>query len=131
MKKALFITVAVLLFTLAGVHAQELKTAPSGQEQQTIAMYYFHTSFRCNTCRAVEAESEKAFESLFPEQFKDGTATFQAINIEEEEFADLVEKYKISGQTLLLVKGDKTSDLTSQGFLYAKTNPEKLKEEGI
>jgi hypothetical protein len=98
-------------------------------QEHEVAMYYFHTSFRCNTCRTVEAESKKAFEALYPRQVENGTAIFLAVNIEEEENEALVEKYKIAGQTLLLVKGDHTTDLTSQGFLYAKTKPDKLKEE--
>jgi hypothetical protein len=77
----------------------------------------------------VEAEAKKAFETLYPEKFKDGTAFFKALNIEEEENGDLVEKYQITGQTLLVVKGENKANLTSQGFLYAKTNPDKLKEE--
>ena len=129
MKKVFFILIAAMLFATSGLRSQEIKAAPSGQDQQTIAMYYFHTNFRCVTCRTVEAESEKAFESLFPEAFKNGNAIFQAVNIEDEVNAGLVERYKIGGQTLLLVKGEKTTDLTSQGFLYAKSNPDKLKEE--
>ena len=129
MKKAFFITLTLVFISGAGLLAQEKDAKTQEPKEQTIAMYYFHTSFRCTTCRTVEAESKKAFESLFPEQFENGTATFKAVNIEEEENAILVEKYQIAGQTLLLVKGEKTSDLTSQGFLYAKTNPDKLKEE--
>jgi hypothetical protein len=129
MNKVFFITLILVIFSGTLLLAQEQDTKTEAKKEQTIAMYYFHTSFRCNTCRTVEAESKKAFESLFPEQFKNGTATFQAINIEEEDNVALVEKYQIAGQTLLLVKGDKSSNLTSQGFLYAKTDPDKLKEE--
>ena len=129
MKRMFFITIALLMFAAGDILAQEQVNAPSGQEGQTLALYYFHTSFRCTTCRTVEAESEKAFQSLYPEQFENGTAFFKAVNIEEDENSELVEKFKIGGQTLLLVKGENTTDLTDKGFLYAKTNPDKLKEE--
>jgi len=129
MKSNFFMVLILLLLAGSGLSAQEKAVATSGDNEEKIAMYYFHTSFRCTTCRTVEEQSKLAFESLYPVEFKSGTASFQAVNIEEDEGQNLVEKFKITGQTLLVVKGDKTSDLTSQGFLYAKTNPDKLKEE--
>jgi len=35
----------------------------------------------------------------------------------------------VSGQCLLFVKGDEKIDLTSDGFMYARSNPEKLEEK--
>jgi len=127
MKKTLLITVLLFLLVGTGLYAQD-KTAATTDRAQKIEMYYFHTSFRCATCRAVEAQSKEAFESLYADKFESGNASFQAVNIDEDENAALVERYKIAGQTLLVVKGDKTADLTSEGFLYAKTDPAKLKE---
>jgi len=127
MKKTLFITLLLFLLAGTGLYAQD-KTAATTDQAQKIEMYYFHTSFRCATCRAVEAQSKEAFESLYADKFESGDASFQAVNIDEDENAALVDRYKIAGQTLLVVKGDKTADLTSEGFLYAKTDPAKLKE---
>ena len=53
--------------------------------------------------------------------------TFQAVNIEEDANKAIVEKLKIAGQTLLLVKGDAKINLTNEGFMYAMNNPEKFK----
>lgn len=129
MKKTLIITLILLSSFTLTLLGQDSNPAATAQNEDTISMYYFHTSFRCNTCRTVEAKSKEVFESLFQEQCSNGTATFQAINIEENKNAPLVKKYQVTGQTLLLVKGKNTSNLTNQGFLYAKTNPDKLKEE--
>ena len=41
----------------------------------------------------------------------------------QEQFA---EDLKVSGQTLLLVKGEKHVNLTNDGFMNARTNPDKF-----
>jgi len=48
--------------------------------------------------------------------------------MDEESSKSTAERLHVSGQALLIVKGDKILDLTSQGFLYARSNPDKLKE---
>jgi len=53
--------------------------------------------------------------------------SFQAINLEDDANKAIVEKLKISGQTLLLVKGDTKINLTNEGFMYAVNNPVKFK----
>ena len=41
----------------------------------------------------------------------------------------MAEKCKAEGQSLLIISGNKRLDLTDTGFMYAKSNPEKLKTE--
>ncbi len=79
-------------------------------------------STRCVTCKTVEAEAKKDLESLYGEK-----VNFQAINIEDDANKVITEKLKISGQTLLIVKGDSKINLTNEGFLYAVNKPEKFK----
>jgi hypothetical protein len=93
-----------------------------------VEVYYFHYERRCATCMAVENESKKALEELYPEKMKSGEIIFLSVNIEEESNLPLAEKYKVDGQTLLLVKGDKKENLTNTAFMYAATKPEKLKK---
>jgi len=52
---------------------------------------------------------------------------FQSINIENDASKSLVKKYKITGQALLIVKGEKVVNLTNDAFLNVRTKPEKLK----
>lgn len=94
-----------------------------------IEVYYFHFTRRCMTCQNVENVSKKAVETLYPEQVKKGEITFQSVNLDEKEGEAIGAKYKIEGQTLIIISGDKKVDLTDKGFLYANNNPEKLKAE--
>lgn len=105
--------------TQADVKAQK-------KSSDEVVVYYFHATRRCATCEAVE----KVTRETLTEKYGDKIA-FNSINREESENKDMVEKYDVSGQTLLLVKGDQKKDLTTDAFLYARNNPEKLKKELI
>lgn len=94
-----------------------------------VEVYYFHFTRRCITCNAVEAETKKAVESLYPTQTKAGNISFIGINLDDKGSKTLAKKLEVGGQSLLVVGGRKKIDLTSQGFMYARSNPEKLKAE--
>ena len=72
-----------------------------------IEAYYFHFTARCATCKTIEARAKENLETLYPNLFKQGLITFQSVNLEEAPTMQLAEKLGVSGQTLLIVKGDK------------------------
>lgn len=94
-----------------------------------VEVYYFHFTRRCLTCNAVEAETKKALETLYPEKVKSGKITFASVNLEDDGSKAVAEKCKASGQSLLVISGNKRTDLTNSGFMYARSQPEKLKAE--
>jgi hypothetical protein len=102
--------------------AQTTQKEASIKTASKIEAYYFHFNARCVTCMAVEAEAKADIESLYP-----GRATFKAVNLDDASSKTIADRLKVSGQTLLFVKGDKQINLTNEGFLYARTNPAKLK----
>jgi len=110
-------------------NAQTKKQEQTSVATQKVEVYYFHFTRRCHTCESVEAESKKAVETLYPEQVKKGTTTFQALNLDDESSKKIAEKLKVSGQSLLIIKGGKQVDLTDKAFMYATTSPEKLQAE--
>lgn len=87
-----------------------------------IKAYYFHATRRCATCQAVESVTQEALKEYYGTEIP-----FQSINREEDSKNPLLEKYKVSGQTLLIIKGDKVVNLTNEAFLNARTNPAKFK----
>ncbi|MBN1339421.1 MAG: hypothetical protein JXA03_08860 [Bacteroidales bacterium] len=101
-------------------------------EEETLSekteVFYFHNTRRCATCQAVEDVSQKALLELYPEKMKSGEITFLSVDLEEKGNEALIEKLKISGQTLLIVKGDRQENLTNTAFMHARSNPEKLKK---
>ena len=123
MKKILlFSFLIIFLVSYFSGNAQTVKSASATLASNKVEAYYFHMSTRCVTCKTVEAEAKKDLETLYG-----GKVNFQAINLEDEKNKAIVEKLKIAGQTLLIVKGDSKINITNEGFLYAVTNPEKFK----
>ena len=53
---------------------------------------------------------------------------FISLNLEEDEGAEMARVLKVSGQTLLIVKGETKVNLTNEGFMNARTNPDKFHE---
>jgi hypothetical protein len=94
-----------------------------------LEVLYFHGTYRCETCNAVENNTEKFIIEDYKKQLSEGIIKFGAYNLDDKENKALVEKYQISFSTLLLVKSDGTvTDFTNTAFQYAHTDPEKYAE---
>lgn len=93
---------------------------------ENIEVYYFHYTKRCVTCNAVEDETKMVIETFYGDEMKEGKIEFKSVNLDEYDGKNLAKSLRVSGQTLLIVKGKKKVDLTSQGFMNARTNPEKF-----
>ena len=91
-------------------------------EEGKVNVVYFHFARRCATCQAIEDETKKAVKEI-----GDGQVAFIAVNIEEESGEELAGKLGVSGQALLVVKGDEKIDLTKEGFQLARTSPDKFR----
>ena len=127
MKKLSILLLVVLGSISLNILAQDTEKASDQVIDETVVeVYYFHLTRRCATCQAVENESEAALQKLYPEELRSGKIIFMSVNLEEESNEALAEKLDVSGQSLLVVKGDKMVNLTNDGFKYARSNPEKL-----
>jgi len=94
-----------------------------------VEVIYFHLTRRCVTCQAVETVSGDAVHELYAEEMKEGKVTFRSLNIEDKATEAEAERVKATGQCLLIVSGETRIDLTGDAFMYARNNPEKLREE--
>jgi hypothetical protein len=75
---------------------------PSVHPHRVIA-YYFHTTYRCASCRAIEAYSREAIESAFAAELKDGRMVWKTVNIEVKSNEHFVRDYKLYTKSLILV----------------------------
>lgn len=130
--KKLFVLSFALIVMMGGMSCNAQCAKKQGVEavaSAKVEVYYFHFTRRCMTCNAVEAESKKAIEALYPALVKSGKISFKGLNMDDESSKSLAKKCGAEGQSLLVMSGNKRIDLTSQGFMYARSNPEKLKAE--
>ncbi|QZT37893.1 nitrophenyl compound nitroreductase subunit ArsF family protein [Halosquirtibacter xylanolyticus] len=91
-----------------------------------VKVYYFHGTRRCATCKAVEAVTLETVSETFGDK-----VAFISIDRDQDKENPLIEKYHVTGQTLLVVNGDQKENLTNVAFMNAKTHPEKLKAKII
>lgn len=75
--------------------------AVTSQNSKVIA-YYFHGTFRCTTCRAIERYSKEAIERYFAEDLQNGTLEFKPVNVEEPENRHFIQDYQLFTRSLVL-----------------------------
>jgi len=128
--KAFKLTCMLLMaVSLSACNAHSSKEHKSvAVDSEELQVYYFHFTKRCATCNAVENETKLALELYFADQVKEGNVAFTSLNLEEDDGKKMAEQLKVSGQTLMLVKRDQTVNLTNDGFMNARTNPDKFHE---
>lgn len=126
----LLLALALIVPVLSCNGQQEKKIAEASMTESSdkIEAYYFHFTARCTTCKAIEAKTKEYLETGYPEKFKNGLITFQSVNLDEVAVKPLADRLGITGQTLLLVRGDKKINITNEGFLYAVAKPDKFNE---
>jgi len=116
------LVLSLLLFSCTG-KAQN-KVADNQIKEQIIEIFDFHTTNRCITCKAIEANTKYTLDTYFADELKNGKITFQVVNIDKDENYELAKKFKASGTSLFLnVIGDekeKQIDLTAFAFTYGK-----------
>jgi hypothetical protein len=101
----------------------EENTQKSASFIEGVQVYYFHNARRCVTCVTVEEESKRIVQELYG-----NTVPFSVYNLDDETVKEKLEELGVNSQTLLIASGDQRIDITSDAFMYARSNPEKLKE---
>jgi hypothetical protein len=112
----------LLLSFILFFSVSQVLNAQSPSQFKDIEFYYFHGTHRCATCRAVENVTREALKQYYGDRI-----ALKSVNREEKQNSTLVKKYQITGQTLLLVKGNQKVDLTNVAFMNAERNPKRLK----
>ncbi len=129
MKKIISYFGFIILVTLFISCAESQTNQNTVSSTAKLEVLYFHGTYRCATCNAVENNTQQLINNQYKNQVTDGIIKFAAYNVDEEENKAIVEKYRISFSTLLLVKADgSVTDFTNTAFQYAHTNPEKYAE---
>ncbi len=127
------IILLLVFFGMASIsHAQSATQAPNKPveskqicpQKPEIVSYYFHSNYRCETCLAVEHVAQKSLTELYGAK-----VPYIILNSDDKKNEALVKRFKIVGPALLVVKGDKVIDLTTDAFLNAESKPDKLKEK--
>lgn len=133
MKNLIILSILLILGVGANAQCCSGKTSESkencsqsaiSKSETAVTTYYFHATRRCETCLAVESVSKEALQEYYGSKVE-----FISINSDDKQSEQLVQKFKVSGPALLVVKGDEVVDLTAVAFMNALSTPDKLKEK--
>mgnify|MGYP000879863404 CR=1 FL=1 len=94
MKQLLILSISLFLISCSG-KAQN-KAVENQVNKNTIEVFDFHTTNRCVTCKAIEANTKYTLETYFAKELKSGKITFKVINIDEKENEKFSEKLKVT-----------------------------------
>ena len=126
MKRIMMLGFALMLAFACADKSKESEANSENQEQiektGEVNVYYFHTSRRCATCKAVESVAKESVQELYGDM-----VNFAVYNLEEEAGEKLAEKIGVPGQALVVYCDGELIDLTGDAFMYARSNPDKLK----
>ena len=122
-KVLLLVLMAISLNIDCSAESNKKEGITNVTKSEKVNVYYFHYTRRCMTCNAVESVSKKAITELYGDK-----VSFAGYNLDEKAGEAKGKEIGVSGQTLIIVAGEKKINLTNEGFMNAKSNPEKLKQ---
>lgn len=102
------------------------------QSTDKLEVFVFHGVNQCMTCKNLKAHARYTIETYFADELKDGEITFQIIDVDDPQNAELAEKFEAAGTALMVnqIKGghDNIIDLSDFAFEKANTKEEFVAE---
>jgi len=128
MKTIKFLAVLTISLILTSCNGQEKsKTNTLDQSISKIEVLDFHSTHRCMTCNAIEANTKYTLNTYFAKELKDEKITFQVINVDKKENEKIAEKFEASGTALFLnvIKNGKETKIDLTEFAFMNGNDQE------
>jgi len=128
MKTIKFFTVLAIGLMLTSCNGQnKSKNQSLDQTISRIEVLDFHSTHRCMTCNAIEANTKYTLNTYFSKELKQDKITFQVINVDEKENEKIAEKFEASGTALILnvIKNGKETQINLTDFAFMKGNDQE------
>lgn len=72
------------------------------KENRKLIVYYFHNSYRCPSCRKIEAFTEEAVKANFGTELKAGTMEYKVVNVDEKENEHFTKDYQLYTKSVVI-----------------------------
>ncbi len=117
--------VSLFLFSCTG-KAQD-KSSENQAKQNSIEVIDFHSTNRCMTCKAIEANTKYTLDTYFADELKSGKIVFKIINVDEKENEKIAEKFEAYGTALFLnvIHDGKEKQIDLTNFAFMNGNDQK------
>lgn len=129
MKTIKFFTVLAISLLLSSCNGQDkTNTTSLDKSISKIEVLDFHSTHRCMTCNAIEANTKYTLNTYFAKELKDAKITFQVINVDKKENEEIAEKFEASGTALILnvIKNGKETQLNLTDFAFMNGNDQEV-----
>jgi len=71
-------------------------------QNKKVVVYYFHTTFRCQSCNMIEKFTKEAVEAGFANELKSGIVEMKIINVEEKGNEHFAKDYKLYTKSVIV-----------------------------
>lgn len=85
-----------------GADTAEKDNAAAAVPSHYFTATYFHTTYRCPTCRQIEALSKEAITMNFSDELKSGDLIWRIVNVEEPENKHYNADYQLFTKSLII-----------------------------
>ncbi len=87
---------------LAASAISETEDSDTTTTAPEVISYYFHTTYRCASCKKIEVYSREAIERGFAEELESGDLKFESINIDRAENRHFIKDYRLYTKSLVI-----------------------------
>lgn len=128
--RKILVLLMVMVVSFTGLHAQ--KDKKKQKKKEYIECLYFHRTKVCASCVEIKKCLKEIWEDEYPRDIKKGKIVYHRVDYEKNPGNKYVQDYAIEKPTLYLIYHNKgrnsVIDLTTDGFKYAKHQPERFKK---
>ena len=128
----LFTVLAMALLLTCCSGQSNSKEESVDQTISKIEVLDFHSTHRCMTCNAIEANTKYTLNTYFAKELTAEKISFHVINVDEKENEEVAEKFEASSTALILnvIKGGKETQINLTSFAFLKgTDQEAFSKE--
>lgn len=125
MKAFKFLTALAISFILISCNNQNKNKSTSiDKSVSKIEVFDFHSTHRCMTCNAIEANTKYTLNTYFAPELKEEKITFQVVNVDKKENEKIAEKFEATGTALFLnvIKNGKETQINLTNFAFMNGN---------
>ncbi|MGM0576010.1 MAG: nitrophenyl compound nitroreductase subunit ArsF family protein [Myxococcota bacterium] len=104
----------------AAVPSGDDAAAEADEAGSRYVVYYLHGSYRCATCRKLEAYTEEAVRDAFGDDLEGGGVAWEPVNVEEPGNVHYAKDFEVTGKAVVVaeVRGDEQVRWTKLGRIW-------------
>ena len=124
-KILIIVALSLMFFPFSGI--AQVKDTSANTSINRIEVLDFHSTNRCYTCNAIEANTKYTLETYFADELENGKISFLTINVDEEINHEIAEHFEAAGTSLFLnvIVNEKETHINLTNFAFMNGRKQK------